>query len=122
MLQQDDPEKAIAIIQFFQNFWGWFAAALAGILARFVTKRVSKSYTDDLDNIREDIQAIKLDIHTMKQNDYLPRVDADKMVEYVRQEHKRMFNEQLRRDDEQTEAIKHLGNRMDDIYNILVKK
>jgi predicted tellurium resistance membrane protein TerC len=106
-------DTAKHLLDYLMELWEWLVAGFGLVIIRMLYGKIVRDYFDRLDRIEERMEALE--------KEYLPRIDAEKLVQDVRAEHERMFEESEEHHKQQREDFKHLTDRLDDVYEMLVK-
>ena len=119
-------ETTKSIIESILHFWEWILAGFGLIFLRFAGKRVIKSYTQEIEQMRKDITELQ-QADFLSKNEFLNR--SDRIIKDVQSSHDRIERSATEQYHKQREDFKHLENRIDDtnrqikeVYQILVEK
>lgn len=109
------------IIDFLRDFGYLVLVVIIWPVTKFLAGRVIKSYESEIDAVRKELAAVKQEFNDMKSS-YLPRIEAEQLVQSVHNEHERYFQENVRHHTQLREDFKHLNDRIDSLYELLSDK
>lgn len=103
------------VLQLIKDFGYLILAVVIWPVTKFLASRVIKSYEAEIHQLKQEIQS-------MKEQDFLPRQDAIKMVQDVRDERKHYADETTRQHQLLRDDMRHMTERMDSLYELLLEK